>query len=180
MKSAEKKKRKRKKEAIDPTIAALLARIEELEFDVDILTETVKVLKKRPRRSCNSVEEQGEGSDHRRPEGEAFTTLLKRLDLSKSSYYYERKRLQLQDKYESVRRKIQEIFKENRSCYGYRRVKAVLAREGLNISEKLVLRLMCRARCSCMLQRTKTCSREAIILASTKSVLICLWLSIER
>lgn len=97
MKSAEKKKRKRKKEAIDPTIAALLARIEELEFDVDILTETVKVLKKRPRRSCNSVEEQGEGSDHRRPEGEAFTTLLKRLDLSKSSYYYERKRLQFQE-----------------------------------------------------------------------------------
>lgn len=48
MNSAEKKKRKRKKEAIDPTIVALLARIEELELDVDILTETVKVLKKDP------------------------------------------------------------------------------------------------------------------------------------
>lgn len=48
MNSTEKKKRKRKKEAIDPTIAALLARIEELELDVDILTETVKVLKKDP------------------------------------------------------------------------------------------------------------------------------------
>lgn len=48
MNSAEKKKRKRKKEAIDPTIVGLLARIEELELDVDILTETVKVLKKDP------------------------------------------------------------------------------------------------------------------------------------
>ena len=48
MNSAEKKKWKRKNEAIDPTITALLARIEELELDVDILIETVKVFKKYP------------------------------------------------------------------------------------------------------------------------------------
>lgn len=75
-------------------------------------------------------------------EKHSLPTLLKRLDLSRSSYYNERKRLQLLDKYESICRKIQEIFKENRSCYGYRRIKAELAREGQNISEKLVRRLM--------------------------------------
>ena len=143
MNSAEKKKRKRKKEAIDPTIATLLARIEELELDVDILTETVKVLKKDPGVVVTPLRNKEKVVITDAPrEKHSLPTLLKRLDLSKSSYYYERKRLQLQDKYESVRRKIQEILKENHSCYGYRRVKAVLAREGLNISEKLVRRLM--------------------------------------
>lgn len=143
MNSAEKKKRKQNKEAIDPTIAALLARIEELELDVDILTETVKVLKKDPGVVVTPLrnKEKVVITDALR-EKHSLPTLLKKLDLPKSSYYYERKRLQVPDKYESVRRRIQEIFKENRSCYGYRRVKAVLAREGLNISEKVVRRLM--------------------------------------
>ncbi len=46
------------------------------------------------------------------------------------------------DKYLQVRQSITEIFESNHRCYGYRRLQASLTRQQVNISEKVVQRLM--------------------------------------
>ena len=40
----------------------------DMQMEIDILKETINVLKKRPRRRSDGSQEQREGSDHRRPE----------------------------------------------------------------------------------------------------------------
>ena len=46
------------------------------------------------------------------------------------------------DKYQTLREKIPELFKENKACYGYRRIHALLLKEDIRVSEKVVRRLM--------------------------------------
>lgn len=51
--------------------------------------------------------------------------LLKILSLPKSSYYYHKK-IRQKNKYEEIRNKIKKIFEQNKSCFGYRRIHALL------------------------------------------------------
>jgi transposase InsO family protein/transposase-like protein len=67
--------------------------------------------------------------------------LLLSLHMAKSSYFYQCHAMK-KDKYELVRQDLREVFAENRQCYGYRRLHAVLTSNGNTISEKVVLRLM--------------------------------------
>ncbi len=67
--------------------------------------------------------------------------LLLSLQMAKSSYFYQCHAMK-KDKYELVRQDLREVFTENRQCYGYRRLHAVLTSKGRTISEKVVLRLM--------------------------------------
>jgi transposase InsO family protein len=71
-----------------------------------------------------------------------LTELLSQLDLSRSSYFYHRARLEVADKYTEVRQAMTDIFQSNYRCYGYRRIHALLSDQSLNISEKVVRRLM--------------------------------------
>ena len=75
-------------------------------------------------------------------EAYALPQLLDELHLPRSSYFYHRARLGLADKYAEVRRSIADIFHSNHRCYGYRRIQASLIRRDLNLSEKVVQRLM--------------------------------------
>nr|WP_243870668.1 IS3 family transposase [Enterocloster clostridioformis] len=68
--------------------------------------------------------------------------LLKRLKLPKSSYYYRETSLKKQDKYSGIRKRISALFNENSGRYGYRRIHALLSREGTVISEKVVRRII--------------------------------------
>ena len=70
------------------------------------------------------------------------TELLCELNLPRSSYFYHRARLAVADKYAEVRRAMTDIFERNYRCYGYRRLHASLSDQCLNISEKVVRRLM--------------------------------------
>lgn len=72
----------------------------------------------------------------------ALPTLLARLDLARSSYFYHRAQRRLGDKYAGLRQSITDLFEANRRCYGYRRIHAALARQRVCISEKVVRRLM--------------------------------------
>ena len=68
--------------------------------------------------------------------------LLKMLNMKKSTFYYENSRV-FNDKYEKVKEIISQIFTENYRCYGYRRIKIALNKQySINISEKVVRRLM--------------------------------------
>jgi putative transposase len=71
-----------------------------------------------------------------------LTELLHEVLLPRSSYFYHRARLGVADKYVEVRRAMTDIFERNYRCYGYRRMHASLSRQCVNISEKVVQRLM--------------------------------------
>ena len=68
--------------------------------------------------------------------------LLQKLQLSKSSYYYQEQSLQKEDKYTLLRVRVIELFTENKSRYGYRRIHALLKRENIIVSEKIIRRIM--------------------------------------
>jgi transposase InsO family protein len=68
--------------------------------------------------------------------------LLREAGLPRSSYFYHRARLDVADKYVDVPRVMADIFERNYRCYGYRRMQASLTRQSVNISEKVVQRLM--------------------------------------
>jgi putative transposase len=62
--------------------------------------------------------------------------------MPRSSYFYHRARGEVADKHAEVHRIMTDIFESNYRCYGYRRMQASLARESMNVSEKVVRRLM--------------------------------------
>jgi transposase InsO family protein/transposase-like protein len=70
------------------------------------------------------------------------TELLCEVNLPRSSYFYHRARLEEGDKYAEVRQTMTDIFERNYRCYGYRRLHASLSDQCVNISEKVVRRLM--------------------------------------
>jgi len=72
----------------------------------------------------------------------ALPELLDRLGLARSSYFYHRSRLGAADKYAAVRQIIIDIFESNHRSYGYRRIRALLIRQRIFLSEKVVRRLM--------------------------------------
>lgn len=71
-----------------------------------------------------------------------LTELLREIGLARSSYFYHRARLEAADKYVEVRLAMADIFERNYRCYGYRRMHASLSRQSVNLSEKVVRRLM--------------------------------------
>ena len=72
----------------------------------------------------------------------AVAELLYEVGLPRSSYFYHRARLQVADKYVEARQVMTDIFERNYRCYGYRRMRASLTDRSVNISEKVVRRLM--------------------------------------
>lgn len=74
-----------------------------------------------------------------------LSNLLGVLKLSRSSYYYQFATKRLEGKYEQLKARIIELFRENNSCYWYRRIHQLLKREGKRVSEKVVRALMAAA-----------------------------------
>ena len=68
--------------------------------------------------------------------------LLQKLGLPKSSYYYQLKQINAPTKNATLRARILELFIETSKRYGYRRIHALLAKEGLRVSEKIVRKIM--------------------------------------
>lgn len=68
--------------------------------------------------------------------------LLCVVGLARSSFFYHLARFQTADQYAEVRLVMADIFKRNYRCYGYRRMRASLGERSVNLSEKVVRRLM--------------------------------------
>ena len=62
--------------------------------------------------------------------------------MSRSTYYYQLKRLCKSDKYEEIRKQIKSIFEQHKGRYGYRRVHITLLQQGTVINHKTTQRLM--------------------------------------
>lgn len=127
----------------DTEMQQLLARMDSMQMEIDILKETIHVLKKDPGINTESLKNREkavivDALKMKYP----LPLLLKQINLSKSSYYYQESTLKKQDKYFGMRKKITVFFHENSGRYGYRRIHALLRREGNTISEKVVRRIM--------------------------------------
>src|SRR5450830_174128 len=117
--------------------------VKRLKLEQDILKKANELLKKELGidQQLLTNREKTQLVDALRPT-HALPELLAEVELPRSSYFYHRARLGLGDKYAAVRAIMAEIFKENYLCYGSRRMHATLATLSVNISEKVVRRLM--------------------------------------
>lgn len=68
--------------------------------------------------------------------------LLDILKLSRSTYYYQVKRLSSEDKDARLKEAIQTIYTEHKGRYGYRRIHLQLRNQGYEINHRKVQRLM--------------------------------------
>lgn len=68
--------------------------------------------------------------------------LLVRVELPRSSYFDHQARQRAPEKYVQARLTLSEVFERNHRCYGYRRMQVALNQEQVNLSEKVVRRLM--------------------------------------
>lgn len=121
----------------------LRTQLQELQFEVDVLKETIAVLKKDPRVDLTVLRNREKAVIIDALKGKyALPTLLSYFKMAKSSYYYQRAVMNKPDKYLSCRSQITPIFHENRDVYGYRRIYLALKRKGEILSEKVIRRLM--------------------------------------
>lgn len=115
----------------------------DMQMEIDILKETINVLKKDPGIDQTALKNREKVAIiDALKEQSSLLALLDKLDLSKSSYYYQVKILNGPDKYELLRSKVKLLFEENKKRYGYRRIYGLLKKEGIAVSEKIVRRIM--------------------------------------
>ena len=124
-------------------ISELQEQIKQLQMEVDVLKEALNLLKKDPGISVAELKNREkavviDAMKDRYP----LPNLLRLLNIAKSSYYYHETAIKQPDKYSHIRKKIIELFNENRKCYGYRRIHQELKRLGITISEKIVRDIM--------------------------------------
>lgn len=115
----------------------------DMQMEIDILKETINVLKKDP-----GIDQTALTNREKAVIIDALTnkyslpSLLKKFNFARSSYYYQEKAIHTEDKYQSLRKRILELFHENRDIFGYRKIHMLLQREGKQVSEKVVRRIM--------------------------------------
>ena len=71
-----------------------------------------------------------------------LASLLRVAGLARSTFYYQQGVLQAVDKYAAVKDQIKAIYEQHKGRYGYRRITAMLRRQGVVINHKTVQRLM--------------------------------------
>ena len=130
--------------------------MQDMQLEIDILKETINVLKKDPDidQSALSNREKAVIIDVLKNRY-SLPLLLQKLQLSKSSYYYQEQSLQKEDKYTLLRVRVIELFTENKGRYGYRRIHALLKRENIIVSEKVIRRIMKEEQLVVKIKRTR-------------------------
>lgn len=124
-------------------INALKAQMIDMQMEIDILKETINVLKKDPGvdQTALTNREKAVIIDALKNKY-SLPALCVKLNLAKSSYYYQEKAIHAEDKYFELRKKIIQLFHDNRDIFGYRKIHMLLRNEGTIVSEKVVRRIM--------------------------------------
>ena len=125
------------------TSADFQEQINRLQLEVDVLKETINVLKKDPgvdMKNLSNREKTVVVSALK--EKYALSLLLRKLSLPRSSYFYQMSVMKQPDKYATLRTLIKDTFHESKGCYGYRRIWKQLQNQGIIVSEKLIRKIM--------------------------------------
>lgn len=153
------------RDALMAEVESLKKQIYQLRMERAILEKAAEIAKKgqgiNPRELANA--EKAKVIDALR---EAFPMkeLLKKLDVSKSSYFYQRNVQNTPDKYNNLRTKVKELFKNSQARYGYRRIHAQVKSSGYIVSEKVIRRIMKEERLLVPLKRRRVyCSYQGEI-----------------
>jgi putative transposase len=144
------------KDALLSEIEKLKKEINKLKMERDLLEGAAELIKKDPGVSLQKLSNQEKTMliDALRDQ-HPLTELMRMLQISSSSYYYQRSEASLDSKYATIKEQIIHIFETNHSCYGYRRIYESLRTEGISISEKVVRRLMAEAGVKVFFKRKK-------------------------
>ena len=122
---------------------ALQEQVRHLQFEVDVLKETLAVFKKDPGVDLTALKNREKaviiGALR---EKYALPMLLTYFHMARSSYYYQQAVMNNPDKYLPFRGQIISAFRENRGVYGYRRIHLTLKRKGITLSEKGIRHMM--------------------------------------
>ena len=130
-------------EATSENVEKLQSQMLDLQLEVDVLKETIKILKKDPGVNWMTLKNREKAVMVDALKNKySLPHLLSKLEISKSSYYYQEKCLAMPDKYSKIRERVKCLFEETYKRYGYRRVHGLLAKEGVCISEKIIRRIM--------------------------------------
>lgn len=84
-----------------------------------------------------------------------LAVLLHVAHLSRSTFYDHRRRLNRVDKRADLKQAIGEVFTAAGSAYGHRRIRAVLVRQGWQVSKKTVLKCMREMDLKCPVRRRR-------------------------
>lgn len=126
-----------------PDLAQLQAQVKDMQMEIDILKETINVLKKDPGIDQTALRNREKAVIVDALKNKySLPVLLKCLALSRSSYYYQEAIMKKPDKYGELRSRIRFLFHENKQRYGYRRIYGLLKRENITVSEKIVRQIM--------------------------------------
>jgi transposase InsO family protein/transposase-like protein len=117
--------------------------VQDMQLEIDILKETLNVLKKDPGVDITALsnKEKVVIVDALRNKY-SLPLLIMKLKFPRSSYYYHQKILKSKDKYAHIKNRVTELFYECSKRYGYRRIHAELKKENIFVSEKIVRRIM--------------------------------------
>ena len=107
-----------------------------MQIEINILKKTINVLKKDPGIDQTFLKNREkaviiDALKNKYP----LPDLLKQLELSKSSYYYQESAIRNPDKYADIRSRIHLFF-------GYRRIYGLLKREHIPVLEKVVRQII--------------------------------------
>ena len=98
----------------------LKEQLQDMQMEIDILKETINVLKKDPGVNQTSLKNREKAVIVDALKSKySLPVLLKQLDFSKSSYYYQRTVNRKGDKYSDIRKRITELFHKNRLCQDF-------------------------------------------------------------
>ena len=129
--------------AASPEIDELKAQLADMQMEIDILKETIDVLKKDP-----GVDQAALSNREKAviigalKDKYSLPVLLSKLGMARSSYFYQVKVMQKEDKYKELSSSIKKIFAESKERFGYRRIHSVLKNQGIIVSEKVIRRIM--------------------------------------
>ena len=132
-----------KVKSLKDQVGTLEDEVYHLRLERDILEATAEILKKDqgidPKELTNREKAAVIGALRKRY---PLHKLLHSFAIPKSSYFYQRAALSSRDKYAELRERVRTAFAQAEGRYGYRRVHAILIRDGSIVSEKVVRRLM--------------------------------------
>ena len=124
-------------------MSALKAKMQDLQMQVDILKETITVLKKDLGVDRTNLQSREKAAIIDALKNKyTLPKLLTSLHYARSSYYYHKRAEARHDKYTAQREEIWAISAESHQSYGYRRIHAALKKRGIQLSEKVIRRLM--------------------------------------